>query len=395
MMDQATIAFVVKDQDGVPVEGAYCHIVETQMCGHTNQDGYHSFDYINVPKVYTLEVNKDGYDFYAGSYEINGNTDIPIQLHRNVAPPSDFHPTRDQIIHVNGNLCNLRDNDDYPIFDCYIGTLILEDLNKAEDWLARLRMAGTTSVNLNLSWDYDQHLSWIERYPIVGKDWTNDVTPMKECLDWLLSNKMIPHVHLAADGQDYDPVGWTYGHPWAMEHTPKILPKLEDYFTRCLWNAGWDGCFPNWSPQQFDQYYKMLRSIVGKDAQIAAEFGGPPGATIGYIHLGNDVNDWKVGGPLDVLDVFCTELQEWPLSEENGIQQVAARLLGPGKKNIQPSNDGPYYIPGDRPRGELGVSYWETMAYWAMRKYATPQDAVISAQVGQKYGFKDFGNGLP
>lgn len=314
---------------------------------------------------------------------------------------SNFNPTREQIIHVNGNLCNLRDSDDIPIFDCFIPSLILGNITKAEDWISRLINVGTTHININLSGDYNENLGWAPRYPINGYDFTDDLNLLKDCMNWLLSYKMIPHLHLACDGQGYDPNGWTYGFSWGMDNIPVILDKLSEFTKKILWNAGYDGCFPNWSPAQFNTFYQMLRSVLGNEAQLAAEFAGT--GTIGYIDLGNGAASWQIDAPCDVLDVFCTELQEWPLSETNGVQQVAARLLGSQAKNIEsqnwmagrPPSDSNCYIPINRTRGKLGVCYYETLAYWAIRKQATPSDAVASARIGANYGFSDFGNGLP
>lgn len=321
-----------------------------------------------------------------------GSNDPVLNATRSILGPwetfygVEANPSRDEIIHVNANSCNLRDSDDWPIFDPFIDWLIFNNLPKAEDWVTRLKGAGSSHINIDLSGDYNEPLGWAPRYPIPGTDWTNDLTAFKQILDWVINKGFIPIVHLAADGQGYDPVGKTYGWKWGMDNLPRILSDLQPYWKKCLWNTGWDGCFPNWSVSQFEQFLLMLRSVLGDDAQIATEFAGP--GEIGYIHLGNGQADWDT--TLQNLDAFFTELQVWPCPDDP-IAQVATRLLGPAATNCPQT---PYYLSAPRARGECGICYFETLMYWAIRKYATPYDATIASQQGAYYGFTNFGNGL-
>ncbi len=305
---------------------------------------------------------------------------------------SNIHPSysRDKIINIRGNFCNLFDSDDIPIFDAFIDYLIINNTLKAEDWASRLKDTNTLHVNLDISGDYAENLGWAPRYPIPGSDWTNNISTFRRIIDWVLNHGFIPHIHLAADGQGPDPVGLTYGWPWGMVHLPEILPQLFDYRECALFNAGWDGCFPDWNRDQTAQFYQMLRDILGTDAQLAAELSGP--GSVGYCHFGNGGSDWYLPG-IKEIDCYLIELNTFP-QNDTGVQQTAARMLGPAKRNITPSNDGPYYLAAPRERS-LSVNMFETCAYQITRKQATGHDAEVIATACANYGFVNFGNGQP
>lgn len=306
-----------------------------------------------------------------------------------IIKPFPSPPTRDQIIHVSGNFLNLLDDDNIPIWDAFIDYLIINDINRANKWISILRGAGTTHINLDISGDYNENLGWAPRYPIPGSDWTNDLNSFSKILDYVITNGFIPIIHLAADGQGFDPVGKTYGWQWGMDNVPNIIRSLSRYIPYCLWNTGWDGCFPDWTPDQTVQFLRMLRNVLGDSGAIATEFGGP--GTVGYCHMGNGSSDWQ-NNQLDILDAFFVECMTYP-NDINGVQQTAARLLGPAKRNISPANDGPYYLSGISK--SVGICYFETCAYQFIRREITSFECLGQAAIGQKYGFSDFGQGLP
>lgn len=304
-----------------------------------------------------------------------------------ITKPFPNPPTREQVIHIKGNFLNLRDSQDVPVWDAFIDYLIINDINRANEWIQLLHQAGTTHINLDISGDYAENLGWAPRYPIPGTDWTNDLISFSKILDYIITNGFIPHIHLASDGQGIDPVGMTKGWQWGIDNVPSIIQALDKYKKYCLWNGGWDGCFPDWTPAQTVQYLRMLRAALGNDGQIAAEFNGPNSETVGYTHLGNGSADWN-NNQLDILDVFLVELLTYP-NNEIGVAQVATRLLGPGAKNTSMA---PYYLNGQK---EVGICYFEPCAYQAIRKQVSNNDCVAQARIGQKYGFNDFGMGIP
>ena len=378
---------------------------EVELAGHDgfcngNPDGYFLFQeslpagptYIRVlangmkPAVYPVTL--DG-----NNQEIHFSNQIWGPPNTITLPPlgSFSQPSRNKIVNVKANFCNLRDSEDIPIFDPFIDYLIINNSSKAQDWIARLKDTDTTHINLDISGDYAENLGWAPRYPIPGSNWTNDLSSFMRILDYVLNAGFIPIVHLAADGQRFDPIGLTYGWQWGMNNVPRIIHELNDYIPEVLWNTGWDGCFPDWSPYQTTQFLIMLRGVLGDKGQISTEFGGP--GTVGYCHLGNGGADWILPGMIEV-DSFFIECNTFP-PDSTGIQQTASRMLGPASKNIEPNNAGPYYLSSPRPRGDMAVIMFETCAYQAIRKQITPQDAKNAASFCKNFGFNQFGNGQP
>lgn len=301
---------------------------------------------------------------------------------------------RAAIIHVTGNFCNLFDADGIPIFDAFVDWLYYNNKSKANDWMSRLTAAGTIHWNLDLSGDYNENLGWAPRYPIPGTDWTKDLDGLSLVIEWLLSHNKIVKLNLATDGQAYDPNGLTYGWYWAMQNLPGILHILRSRFSKSiLWCTGWDGCFPNHSPSQTLQLLRMLRSVLGDDEQISTEFNGPGG--ISYCHMGGGAADWhndSLGNQqLNILDAFLIETSVPP--NQVGFQQTYARLLGPAKRNIEPDNDGPYFL--EELTKEIAIVDFENIAFQISRKQANESDVEAMANANAYYGVSLFGNGFP
>ena len=355
----------------------------------TSGDGgcnlYYQGPSFNPPVAVSLIIDAEGYAPWS-------TEDAPIQLGSNTInynaflKPSFKKPSRESILNVRANFCNLRDADDIPIFESFINYLILYNQPKANDWINRLKAAGSTHINLALSIAYNENLGWTDVYPIPSLDLTNKLNAFNYCINYVQVRGLIPVVHLAFDGQDYDPVGWTYGWQWGMNNFERIANALGDNADYILWNAGFDGCFPDWSPDQFLQMYQFMRDVLGTNACLDAEFGGPQ--TWGYIHLGDGQADWTPN-KLGILDCFSIEAKSWPI-DMDGLQQIATRLLGP---NCLIGPKEPYYlIDIDKP---ITINMFETNAYTSIRKQTTPEDAVNVANVCKSYGFNFFGNGLP
>jgi hypothetical protein len=359
-----------------------------------NPDGYFLFPdipagqtYVTViangmkPAVYPVTLDDQNQEIHFG---VPGGPPNTIHF-----PPLSFsQPSRDKIVNVKANFCNLRDAEDIPIFDPFIDWLITNNPNKAADWVFRLKDADTTHINLDISGDYAENLGWSDRYPIPGTDWTHNLDGFKRILDYVLNRNFIPIIHLAADGQGFDPVGLTYGWQWGMNNVPHIIYELRDYIPLALWNTGWDGCFPNWTPDQICRFLIMMRANLGEHGQIATEFGGP--GTVGYSHLGNGGSDWYLPGMIEV-DSFFIELNTYPPDNE-GVSQTATRLLGPDSLHCPHE---PYYLAQPRPRGPMAIIMFETCAYQAIRKQITPLNARQTGNQTAFFGFKQFGNGQP
>lgn len=300
-------------------------------------------------------------------------------------------PSRDKIINVQGNFLNLFDSGDIPIWDIYLATLFVQGNPKYNEWLNILRANNTTHINLAISYNYQEQLGWTNRYPFDGMDFTRDYDPFRAVVNDIQSKGFIPIIKLAMDGQDFDPVGWTYGWNWAMREMDTLAKELAAFNESALFSTGFDGCFPNWSPAQTKMLLQKMRAEFGDKACIDTEFSGP--GTTGYIHMGNGAGDW-VPDSLGILDSFSAMSMVIP-PDSIGIQQIASRLLGPNSKNIDPSNAGPWYLQQMNAIKKINCGMYETCAFDIIRKKANSVQAKQIAQTCNNYGFQSFCNGQP
>lgn len=384
------VLFQVQDSRGLPIANA---LIDANVWkGKTNCAGQF-WAWLGTGKYPQSHISANGYKTEVRDWDFESQPDSPVLIGLDSVFPNP--PSRSQIIHISDNFCNLRDNDDWPIDEGFIDDLITSNPEKAQDWITRAKNAKGTHYDLAISGNYNENLGWINQYPIPGHDWTHDLSGFARVLDYVIMQGFIPHIHLAGDGQTpssggySDPNGWTYGWKWSMDNLPRIIGEdLKKYIKYCLWCSGYDGCFPDWSRQQMIDWMKMMKSI-DPDIQISTEFAGP--GSVSYSHMGNGSSDWTPD-TLGMLDAFLIELQNIPPNSE-GVQQTAARLLGPKKKNIEPKNDGPYYLAGlDK---DIGICLYESNAFQSIRKQIMPADAVKVSQFCANFGFSDFGNGLP
>lgn len=297
--------------------------------------------------------------------------------------PSFKKPSRSQIINVKANLCNLRDSDDIPIFDDYIDELIINNPAKAEDWVSRLRAAGSTHIDVSFSGDYPANLGWIERYPIKGIDWSNDIKGFGQIIKWVQNKGFIPIVKLALDGFTFDPGGNGVGYFWGFQHMERIAQELSEFNDSVLWSTGFDGCFPTWDPAQTIAMLRRMRNCFGPKACLDTEFSGP--GTVGYSHMGQGVADWTAD-KLGILDNFSIELMVLPPNPE-GVLETADRLIK-GRK-------GPYYLAPMDGIKDINICMYETVAVRAIRKLISPEDILSTNQFCASFGFTSFGNGQP
>lgn len=376
---------------GLP-EKTRVNLINTEISGQARYAAQGTCNFYNGPvlakKVLTdVLIDAPGfapYSYFAETGQLiefgDANVNIVCTL-----TPSFRIPSREQVIAVKDNFCNLFDADGWPIFTPFISSLFFSDKAKANDWLARLKKAGSTHVTIALSYDYAENLGWAERYPIEGRDFTNDLDSLIQVIVWLRNNGLIINLKLACDGQGYDPVGKTYGWQWGMDNVPAIVRALKAYKPWVIFSSGFDGCFPDWSPEQTVAFIRMLRAVVdedGTEGYIGTETSGPGTENLSYIHLGHSASDWH-NNQLDLLDVFEIEVLNLPLQQE-ALIEVAQRLLD----KTNPA----YYRHGNK---EQGICFYESCAYQITRKQLTSQDASAFASQAAKEGFVAFGNGLP
>lgn len=384
------VAFICKYVDA-GIQGLFVQLLQLNPTGAptvlaqgiTNKDGYVLFNYVPVNITGTVFVWGPGYQNLQKDVKLgDANQNIDLQV-----LPSFNKPSRDRIINVKANLCNVRDAEDIPVFEIFISTLLAQgQLSKARNWLDVLRKFGSTHVNLAISYDYNENLGWAPRYPIEGMDFTQNLPAFGSIITWIQQQGFIPIVKLAFDGQGYDPVGKTYGWQWGMDNIERIANGLSQFTNTILWSTGFDGCFPDWTPDQTVDMLRKMRAVLGEKACIDTEFAGP--GTWGYIHLGDGEASW-VPDKLGILDHFSLEAQTFPINLE-GLQQIATRLLGPNCK-IGPKQ--PYYLAALEKT--IAIDVYETNAYWSIRKQIMPQDAVATANQCKPFGFTSYGNGVP
>ncbi len=388
----AAKAVVVFDPSGQPLPNVEATLIINgipDVLVLTNQDGYSLSKYSYSAITGYIKVVANNYRSYLQLIELdNNNQEIHVGGPNNggntiYLPNLSFNkPSRDRIINVKANLCNVNDAQGIPIFEPFIDYLIVNDRPRAEDWITRLKQAGGTHINLAITGDYNENLGWAPRYPIPGMDWTNHLSDFSYILDFVLSHNLIPILKLGFDGQGYDSIGWTYGWQWGMDNIERIANTLSSYNESLLWSTGFDGCFPDWTPQQTIAMLRKMRAVLGNNAQIDTEFAGA------YCHMGNGAADWH-NNQLDILDHFSLELQ-YTGPNEKQIQEIATRMLGPGCL-VGPQT--PYYLEGiDK---KIAIDFYEQLAYLFIHRNANLVDVRAYSNLGFKYGFTVFGNGLP
>lgn len=383
----AWIIITVLDPNMQPLPGVALNATSPQFgpwSGQTNCAG--QFIPNLGPGHYDIRLSKPGYK------EITWPTDLGECGPITQAMEYDNAPvTRDRIINVQGNFCNLFDSEDIPIWDIYLSSLLAGgETAKFDDWITRLRAAGTTHLNVPISYNYNEPLGWAPVYPIKGMDFTKTLNDFRNVLEKIQSLGFIPIIKLAFDGQGFDPNGWTYGWQWGIDNAQRIIEALSDFVNTALWSTGFDGCFPNWTSVQTIQMLQLLRSILGATPCIDTEFSGP--GSMGYCHMGGGESDW-VPSKLGILDSFSVECIEFP-PNLTGVQQVAARMLYT-KKNIEPANDYRGCYLNAAGGKKINVGFYETCAFQIIRKQINSLNAKQAAQTGQHYGFQSFCNGQP
>ena len=379
------IAFICSSSGG-PVQYAIVQVIKQVIGstpvllaeGITNQDGYVLFNFVPNNTDVEVYITCSNYRNYFQSLHLGSeNLNYPISL-----IPSFSKPSRERIINVKANLCNLYDANNNPIFEPMINWLIINAPDTALDWITRAKNAGSTHYNLAISCNYRNN-------PVPGMDLTNDLNTFSYIIDWVKTKGLIPIVKLAFDGQGYDPAGLTYGWQWGMNNVDRIANGLHKHIDSVLWSTGFDGCFPDWSPDQTIQMLRKMREVFGSTACLDTEFAGPaPGWC--YIHLGNGSSDWSKD-KLGILDHFSLEAQQFPIGFGEASQEIATRLLGP---NCLIGPQTPYYLEGlDK---YIAIDVYETVATWFYNGgIASSSDAIKTANIMRQYGFSVFGNGIP
>jgi hypothetical protein len=306
-----------------------------------------------------------------------------------VVPPAlPPPPTRDQIGGVNltfqGLTVTLPTYGTIPWFEPAISSLSASD--RSIVYTAK-HAAGDTHLIVALSWNYAGDGGY--SYPIPGTDLSGNLPAFRALVEEAIENGFYVLAFLAGDGESNpaggynDPVGWTYGYTWLMQHMGAIVNALQqpmDLTPYVIFVPGWDSVVPGWAPDasnptsgtyvypsELDNYLLLARSLVGSNGYLGVELAA------GYAHWGGGAANYTspAGQTLDVI------LQEFP-GPPTGDQvwQIAGRELGPmyHRPPDQPVDDDPsppWYLQPGTPRGRYFPIGFEFDAYRWVRGQVT------------------------
>lgn len=209
------------------------------------------------------------------------------------APVESFPgpPSRDQVLAVNADFCNLWDSQGRIIFSPFLLTLMDQHDPLADEWFAKFRDAGDTHIVVAVSYDY-------RSYYIQGRDFHDRMGDFRTYLREIIKRGFIPIIKLGADGQDANPGGGTYGYPWTIAHLHDIIEPLRDLVPYALWDPGWEvagGGGGDWTGIEVTNFGRALRDALGPLGATGLHLG----QGTGYIGNDYDVFLWQPAQPLD------------------------------------------------------------------------------------------------
>jgi hypothetical protein len=327
--------------------------------------------------------------------------------------------TRDQLINIQGGFLNhdvtTSEYGTIPWWDSFLGGLTPSD--RIAVYQAK-QARGLTHIVPQISINYTENLGWSDGYPVMPTDYTgglgttqagnatNTIGQFHDLLEEIITNgtyPMYPIVSLAGGAQSNgpgpvwnynDPVGWTYGGQWLLASLDAIGTNcLDDPLIQgnCVIMAGYE-ILDGGSPALIDQLQLAMRARF-PNAVIALEI------LQDYPFWENGPSDWTSPAG-QATDIFLAEMNPnpiWTIYDDAPTewQQFSARMLGPAKQHIDPSNDGPWYFAAGTPRGPFGTCFFETNASQYIRKQIDEATANLNTQYGAWYGGTSFCNGQP
>ena len=255
---------------------------------------------------------------------------------------------------------------DLPWFGAALSSLSPEDRQAV---YAAKHAVGDTHCIVDISWNYaepGQPYGTGNRVPPT--DLSGNLPAFRALVLEIIRNNFIPMVFLAGDGDGdgiryNDPVGWTYGHLWLMNHLGAIVqmmaqpPDLTPYI---VWSPGFDGVFYGWEPSndKIPLFGLLFRRLL-PNGYLAIEHN------TGHIPLGNGPVDYE--HLMTPYDVILTEFDPVNIHADS-TWQIAARLLGPlyHRPLDQPAGDDPRppnYLAAGTPRGRYFTSAFEVSTF--------------------------------
>lgn len=335
-------------------------------------------------------VNADGSDFELTEDEI----------------PGRVKPTREKILAVQGNFCNLHDSKGRVIFTPFIMSLPKEE---REDWYRILKAARSTHITLAVTYFYH---SSENIYPIEGRDWRSDLHGWVELVWEAIDYGFIPDIALTQGDGDYlnDPNSDTR---WFMNNGVALMTAIraagEDLTEWCYWRYGWEP-----DPPSCIDCIPKLREACGPTAVICLHL------QVDYVDPSGEGNAfWMNPRIIEAkVDIFAFQCKEChpdhyddygqPLWENSAIQS-ADRMFKtgtsmPGAKGHKyfdkPSNSvkehpgaalGPFYMGPSNPT----ILFYECQAYHYIRHHFGDDYVQKVSHRAKEFGFTLFGNGVP
>jgi hypothetical protein len=223
------------------------------------------------------------------------------------------------------------------------------------------REVGDTHILVDRWWAY-RELSYT--YPInngLGIDYASRPQAFADLVGECQDEGFYTQIMLANEGQKV--VEGQYGYNDGLSTLPTTIHALRDLIDCSIFFHGYELMGPggDWTSEQIEAAYPFLRQLLGRNGKIGLELGqgyckwreGPNGETGWETEAGRTINVFAQEFPQEIDDptVDSKGGTKW-----DGCQQVAARMLGPKKRNILPQNDGPYYLAGQNKK-IIGFEY--------------------------------------
>jgi hypothetical protein len=213
------------------------------------------------------------------------------------------------------------------------------------------RAVGDTHILIDRWWAY-RELSYT--YPInsgIGIDYAASPYAFADLVGEAQSEGFYTQIMLANEGQHR--VDGQYGYYDGLNSLPLTIAALRDLIPCSIFFHGYELMGPggDWTSEQIEYAYVFLRSLLGSVGKIGLELGqgyckwreGPNGETGWETEAGKTINVFCQEFPQEIDDPTVDDRGG---TKFGGCQQVAARMLGPKKRNIEPKNDGPWYLAG-------------------------------------------------
>ncbi len=343
-------------------------------------------------------------------------------------------PTRDQLLAVKADFCNLKDAKGRVMFTSTLAGIPPDD---QDDWITRLKAAGDTHVFVSVTTGYGNFFPTIDFAD--GR-----LDELMALLVRLRKENLIPVLFLSSG----DPGSFN------ADRLRRICRAIvaANLVNHMVYVCAWESVRGGWTSSQFNQANIIMRDELGPDAVIAAHLSQGRAAFSSHAPVepddpfGGEIECWfqKAGGPrtcgpeFDMFLFQCPVAMEGEMHQElfdaSGIKQpawedaaiqIADRFLPrgtpmpgaagfkhlgrPGPDGTMPveshsgAAEGPDwfagppagYLPRPPQRQRPVLVMAEVVAFAAIRDRATPEWIRHVADRSKSFGYKFFGNGQP